>query len=160
MMAGLGEKLVAAWPAFRGSSTTTLSWDAQGVVALNAASLRWHDEYHRQGHEVWFQRTGDLVLYAGAFLGEVIRRNHASATVVEWETHDEALARAADLVNVLGPKDLGNAVLLTPADRRGHFFPIGKVYQRVVRGAEHDLAQHVGAAMHQLRSEYGVSARP
>jgi hypothetical protein len=154
-MVDVAEKFAAAW----GDTThgTSLTFDVNGVDMLNTLSLKWHYEYQRD--EGWFDRMGEAVLCAGIFLGEVIRRLHGSAAVLAWETHEEALAREPQLINVLGPKSLGNAALLTPSDRQGYFFPIGKVVQRVTAGSEHDLRGHAAVCVDQLRSAYGL-ARP
>src|SRR3954469_622042 len=109
-MATVSETFAAGW-------SGPLPFDVRGVDEVNTATLVWHAGYQRKGHESFLAEMSEMILATGIFLGEVIRRLHGSAAVLEWETYEEALARDAQLVEVLGPRSLGNSVLLTPSDR-------------------------------------------
>ena len=110
----------------------------RGKLDYSVPSLGVVDEYLKCLHENRPQQMGrdwvKAVLWGGAYVGEVIRRNAARA--YDWVDFDEFIREYPDTTRLLGDqKGLGVCALLT-AGGGGFTLPINKMLRFIHDGPE------------------------
>lgn len=106
-----------------------------GAFDYSVESLRALDDYleRMRKRALSDDEMSVLVLRAGAYLGEVIRRASVGREY-HWIDHEQAV-RHSKLVAGLGEKDLGIVAMLW-ADESSITFPLGKVGKFLQNGRE------------------------
>ncbi len=97
-----------------------------------------------------------VVLRAGAYVGEVIRRD-ASAPTHHWLDYDAAV-KVDPRIRALGAKDLGLAAVLWDGDE-GFLFPLAKVGKFLMNGRE-DSTRFFAAASLAFNRSTSVESEP
>lgn len=130
---------------------------ARDKLDYSLESLRRVDEYlvalHERADELGGRSLFHTVLWGGAYVGEVIRRN--AAVELNWVDYEDHLARHPDHEQLLGPKDVVVYAILVKG--RGSFnLPISKVQKCIMNGIEDSVHFHAECELIEALRDRGM----
>ena len=120
----------------------------RAVLDYSLGSLRVLDEYlehlHRNRKKVRGPEAAITILRAGAYLGEVVRRN--AKEHYDWVDYNDYVPEHPELREVLGERDVPTCAFI--CDEAGSIYmPLNKVARFISEGAEHSAQYFVSVVM-------------
>ena len=120
----------------------------QAAMDYGLASLKILDRYldylHEHADDIEDQQFTNVVLAAGCYVGEIMRR--LTADKYEWVNFDDYLALRPDLAEVL-PEGVATSALLSSPDGNDMRLPLNKIARYISEGPENSVHYFVAAEL-------------
>ena len=120
----------------------------QGAMDYSLTSLKALDRYlahlHEHPEEIEDQQYTNVVLAAGCYVGEVMRR--LTGDKYEWVNYDDYLDQQPDMAELL-PKGVATSAMLVSPDGEGMRLPLNKIARHISEGPENSVHYFVAAEL-------------
>jgi hypothetical protein len=120
----------------------------QAAMDYSLASLKVLDRYlthlHEHADEIEDQQFTNVVLAAGCYVGEVMRR--LTGDKYEWVNYDDFLARRPDMAELM-PEGVATAAVLASPDGEAMWMPLNKIARYIFEGLENSVHYFVAAEL-------------
>jgi hypothetical protein len=126
-----------------------LDYSVDSLEAVDAYLLALHELVKVGGRQETIKQLGPTVMWAGAYVGETIRRS-AAVDQFAWVDYTEYVAIYPEVVAHLGARDMATCALLM---REGGAMcvPIGKVLKLLFNGLEDSVRFFAAAELADAR---------
>jgi hypothetical protein len=116
------------------------------ALEFSLESLRvvdsWLERLYQEGADPGSQEAAESIVWSGAYVGEVIRRN--ATRRYRWMRYQEYMASQPEGPRKMIPYTFGTQFILT-ADGSGMTLPINKVCRWLAEGPENNLQYYASA---------------